>query len=82
MLIFVLSSLFHLTVGSGDPVALQTRVSFEPSRTITSLLLWESSIFGGTENNKNTLKTERENWEHKTINKLVLKHCDCCLSAS
>lgn len=36
-------------VGVGDPLALHFNVTFDPSRTITSLELKESSIFGGTE---------------------------------
>lgn len=48
IVILVLSSRFHLTLGVGDPVALQVNVSFAPSRTMTSLLLRESSMFGGT----------------------------------
>lgn len=48
MLILELSSLFHLTVGVGKPVATQVRVSLDPSLKIMSLLLRESSIFGGT----------------------------------
>lgn len=35
-------------VGSGEPVALQDRVMLEPSRVMTSELLSESSISGGT----------------------------------
>lgn len=56
IMILWLSSLFHLTLGCGEPVALQVSVSLAPSRTITSLLLSESSIFGGTET-----KTKRKN---------------------
>lgn len=48
MVILALSSRFHLTVGVGKPVATQVKVSFAPSRTMMSLLLRESSIFGGT----------------------------------
>lgn len=44
-----MSSLFHLTVGIGLPEARQRSVIFEPSLTITSLELNESSMFGGTE---------------------------------
>lgn len=54
MVILELSSLFHLTLGCGNPVALQVKVSLAPSLTITSLLLRESSIFGGTANNTKT----------------------------
>lgn len=46
--IFSSESRFHFTVGVGDPVARQRSVTFEPSRTITSLELNESSMFGGT----------------------------------
>uniref|UniRef100_A0A1A9V9M8 Uncharacterized protein n=1 Tax=Glossina austeni TaxID=7395 RepID=A0A1A9V9M8_GLOAU len=45
-----LSSLFHFITGLGLPVARQRNDIFEPSRTITSLELSESSILGGTEN--------------------------------
>lgn len=48
MFIFALSSRFHLTVGIGLPVARHLSVMFDPSRTITSLELNESSMFGGT----------------------------------
>lgn len=48
MAIFSIESRFHLTVGVGLPDALQRSVTFEPSRTITSLELSESSIPGGT----------------------------------
>lgn len=54
MVILELSSLFHLTLGVGNPVALQVNVSLDPSLTITSLLLKESSILGGTANNTKT----------------------------
>lgn len=53
MAILELSSRFHLTVGVGLPVALHLRVTLEPSRTITSLELSESSMFGGTGTNRN-----------------------------
>lgn len=46
--IFVLSSLFHLIDGIGLPVARHFNVTFDPSRTITSLDVIASSIFGGT----------------------------------
>lgn len=48
MAIFSMESRFHLTTGVGLPDALQRNVTFEPSRTITSLELSESSMFGGT----------------------------------
>lgn len=47
-LIFELSSRFHLTDGSGDPVALQLSVILAPSLTVVSLELELSSMFGGT----------------------------------
>ena len=46
--ILELSSLFHFTVGVGLPVALHLSIMFSPSRTIMSLELSESSMFGGT----------------------------------
>lgn len=46
--ILELSSRRHLIAGSGLPVARQRNVTFAPSRTITSLEVVESSIFGGT----------------------------------
>lgn len=46
--IFSIESRFHLTVGVGLPDARHRSVTFEPSRTITSLELSESSMFGGT----------------------------------
>lgn len=46
--IFSIESRFHLTTGVGLPLALQRSVTFDPSRTIKSLELNESSIFGGT----------------------------------
>ena len=55
--IFVLSSRFHLIVGWGEPCALHFKVTLEPSRTITSLELNESSIDGGTLKEK---KSRRE----------------------
>lgn len=48
MAIFSIESRFHFTVGVGDPDARQRSVTFEPSRTITSLELMLSSIVGGT----------------------------------
>lgn len=51
MVILELSSLFHLTVGVGKPVATHVSVSLAPSLKIISLLLRESSIFGGTVKN-------------------------------
>lgn len=48
MFILALSSRFHLTVGIGLPVARHLSVTFDPSRTMTSLELRESSMFGGT----------------------------------
>jgi hypothetical protein len=48
MAILLPSSRFHLTFGGGDPVAWHVRVTLAPSRTITSELLWESSMLGGT----------------------------------
>lgn len=61
LLIFILalSSRFHLTVGCGLPVARHFNVTLDPSRTITSLELSESSIFGGTEI---TLKKIKHFW--------------------
>lgn len=46
--IFSMESRFHLTTGVGLPDARHRNVTFEPSRTITSLELSESSMFGGT----------------------------------
>lgn len=46
--IFELSSRRHLIAGSGLPVALHRNVTFAFSRTITSLEVVESSMFGGT----------------------------------
>lgn len=46
--IFSIESRFHLTTGDGLPDARHRNVTFEPSRTITSLELSESSIWGGT----------------------------------
>lgn len=46
--IFSIESRFHLTVGVGLPIARHRSDTFEPSRTITSLELNESSMFGGT----------------------------------
>lgn len=51
MVILALSSRFHLTVGIGLPVARHLSVTFDPSRTMTSLELRESSMFGGTVGN-------------------------------
>lgn len=48
MVISALSSRFHLTLGIGLPVARHLSVTFDPSRTMTSLELRESSMFGGT----------------------------------
>jgi hypothetical protein len=48
MLIRLPSSRFHLTLGSGEPVAMHVSVTFAPSRTITSVLLSASSMLGGT----------------------------------
>lgn len=49
--IFWPSSLFHLIEGSGLPLALQRSVTLSPSRTIISLDVNASSIFGGTTEN-------------------------------
>lgn len=46
--ILELSSRFHLMVGVGLPVALHFNVMLAPSRTMMSLELSESSMFGGT----------------------------------
>lgn len=46
--ILELSSRRHLIAGSGLPDARQRNVTFAPSRTITSLDVIESSMFGGT----------------------------------
>lgn len=46
--IFELSSRRHLIAGSGLPVALHRSVTLAFSRTITSLDVVESSMFGGT----------------------------------
>lgn len=46
--IFSIESRFHLTIGVGLPDARQRSVTLDPSRTITSLELSESSILGGT----------------------------------
>lgn len=58
ILILVPSSLLHFTLGVGDPDAWQFNLTFAPSLTITSVLLRESSILGGTETKqkKNILK--------------------------
>lgn len=48
IVIFSIESLFHLTTGGGLPCARHRNVKLLPSRTITSLELNESSIFGGT----------------------------------
>lgn len=48
MTILWLSSRFHLIDGSGLPFALQRRVTLSPSRTMTSLEVSASSMFGGT----------------------------------
>lgn len=48
MTILWLSSRFHLMDGSGLPFALQRSVTLSPSRTMTSLEVSASSIFGGT----------------------------------
>lgn len=48
MTILWLSSRFHLMDGSGLPFALQRRVTLSPSRTMTSLEVSASSMFGGT----------------------------------
>lgn len=61
--IFSIESRFHLTVGVGLPLARQRNDTFEPSRTITSLELNESSMFGGTVDNK-----EKERETKKCIN--------------
>lgn len=58
--IFELSSRFHLTAGSGLPVALHISVTLTPSRTTMSVDVTASSMFGGTmvwgmENNGNVL---------------------------
>lgn len=74
MFILVLSSRFHLTLGVGDPVALQVNVSLDPSRTITSLLLIESSIFGGTRINKNYVSKRRNNLLILKINSWIRKY--------
>lgn len=58
MAIFELSSRFHFTVGVGLPVARHFSVTFDPSRTIISLELSESSIFGGTVHEKKRDKTQ------------------------
>ncbi|MPC83235.1 hypothetical protein E2C01_077939 [Portunus trituberculatus] len=42
------SSLRHLYVGSGCPLALHTRRVLPPSRTSVSRLVFASSILGGT----------------------------------
>jgi hypothetical protein len=55
MAILLPSSRFHLTLGGGDPVAWHVSVTFALSLTITSELLRESSMFGGTE-------TKRSRW--------------------
>lgn len=52
IVIFSNESRFHLTTGGGLPCARHRNVKLFPSRTITSLELRESSIFGGT------------NWRH------------------
>lgn len=48
IVIFSNESRFHFTIGIGLPDARHLRLTFDPSRTITSLELNESSIFGGT----------------------------------
>lgn len=50
--ILELSSRFHFTSGAGLPVALHLSIMFSPSRTIMSLELSESSMFGGTARDK------------------------------
>ena len=45
---WVLSSRNHSMVGLGCPLALHTRSASSPSFTITSLLVWRSSMSGGT----------------------------------
>lgn len=47
--ILELSSLFHFIDGVGLPEARHLKVTFELSRTIKSLDVIESSMFGGTE---------------------------------
>ena len=60
MAILLPSSLFHFTLGDGDPVAWHVRVTFAPSRTITSELLWESSMLGGTVTKGREYEWEKE----------------------
>jgi hypothetical protein len=60
MAILLPSSRFHLTLGGGDPVAWHVRVTFAPSRTITSELVWESSMLGGTVTKQSASEGERE----------------------
>ena len=51
------SSRFHVTTGSGLPVAWHSRETSLPSVRTLSLLLWASSIRGGTEKRIHTEKT-------------------------
>lgn len=60
------SQILTLIVGVGLPDALHFNVIFEPSRTITSLELNESSMFGGT------VKYNKINWK-KMENEKKLK---------
>lgn len=59
-------------VGVGDPLALHFNVTLDPSRTITSLELKESSMFGGTE------RKEKFNYEKYSEQiKLNTNYRDC-----
>ena len=44
----LLSSLFHFTVGTGDPRELHARVTFPPSFSSTSFDVISSLMYGGT----------------------------------
>lgn len=67
--IFSIESRFHFTTGNGLPDARHRNVTFEPSRTITSLELSESSIWGGTK------KRKKENTKHETKRKQTVFSC-------
>lgn len=68
MTILWLSSRFHLIDGSGLPFALQRRVTLSPSRTMTSLEVSASSMFGGT------VREEREKEGSRVLLFMPAKH--------
>ena len=71
ILIEVPSSRFQVTTGVGLPVAWHSKVTSLPSVRTLSLLLWASSIRGGTEKERRLLLTNiSEKWQTQT-NELI-----------